>query len=45
MNAVWDTIWSGIAPEMQDFFGKLNWTYIIMLTVILYGVAYKREFE
>ncbi len=45
MNEILDTIWKGIAPELQAFFGGLNWTYIIMYTIILYGVTYKSEFD
>lgn len=45
MNEILDTIWKGIAPELQAFFGGLNWTFIIMYTIILYGVSYKAEFE
>lgn len=34
-----------MAPELTSFFGGLNWTYIIMYTIILYGVTYKSEFD
>lgn len=45
MDDILNTIWSGIAPELKAFFGGLNWTFIIMYTIILYGVSYKAEFE
>lgn len=45
MQDILDTIWKGIAPEMQAFFGGLNWTFIIMYTILLYGVTYKGEFD
>ena len=45
MNSLLDIIWKGISPEIQAFFGGLNWTYIIMYIIILYGVTYKREFN
>jgi len=45
MQEILDTIWSGIAPELKAFFGGLNWTYIIMYTILLYGVTYKSEFD
>ena len=45
MSAILDTIWKGVAPELQDFFGSLNWTYIIMYAIILYGIKYKVEFD
>lgn len=34
-----------MSPELQAFFGGLNWTFIIMYTIILYGVTYKSEFD
>jgi hypothetical protein len=45
MNEILDTIWKGVAPELQAFFGGLNWTFILMYTIILYGVTYKTEFD
>ncbi len=45
MDEILNTIWRGIAPELQSFFGGLNWTYIIMFTIILYGITYKAEFD
>lgn len=45
MDKILDTIWLGIAPELQAFFGNLNWTYIIMYVIILYGIKYKMEFD
>lgn len=45
MNEILDTIWKDLAPELKDFFGGLNWTFIIMYTIILYGVTYKSEFD
>lgn len=44
MDKIVNIIWSGIANELEAFFQGLNWTYIIMLVLILYGIAYKKEF-
>lgn len=45
MENILDLIWKGIEPELQSFFGELNWTYIIMYVIILYGITYKQEFD
>ncbi len=45
MEGIWNLIWKGIEPELLAFFGELNWTYIIMYVIILYGITYKQEFD
>ena len=45
MNDILKTIWAGIGPEIQAFFVDLNWTFVLMFIIILYGVSYKSEFE
>ena len=45
MNEILKTIWEGIGPEIKYFFVDLNWTFVLMFTIILYGVSYKSEFD
>lgn len=45
MSKLLETILNGIIPELQSFFGDLNWTYILMFIIILYGTTYKKEFD
>lgn len=45
MEEILNIIWKDLTPEIRSFFGGLNWTFIIMYTIILYGVAYKMEFD
>jgi hypothetical protein len=37
-------MFNGIQSALEGFFGDLNWTYIIIYAIILYGVKYKPEF-
>jgi len=38
---LYDVFWTnGLQPELVYFFDGLNWLYIIMLTVILYGMKH-----
>lgn len=45
MEEILNIIWKDLTPEIRSFFEGLNWTFIIMYTIILYGVAYKMEFD
>lgn len=45
MKKIADTIWKGLEPDLLDFVEGLNWTYIIMFTIALYGITYKKEFN
>ena len=45
MKEIIETIWKGIGPEIQTFFVDLNWTFVLMFIIILYGVSYKSEFD
>jgi hypothetical protein len=45
MNDILKVIWMGIGPEIQSFFVDLNWTFVLMFIIVLYGVSYKIEFD
>ena len=45
MNEISDIVLRGLDLELHEFFGGLNWTFINMYVIILYGITYKREFE
>ena len=34
-----------IQEELDFFFDDLNWTYILMFVMILYGIKHRQEFE
>lgn len=42
----YESFWEkGLEPELIYFFNKLNWTYIIMFVVILYGLKHTTELD
>ena len=41
MKTFYEVFWKeGLEPELIFFFDELNWTYIIMLSIILYGIKH-----
>ncbi len=38
------TFFDDIQNEIESFFDHLNWTYIMIYSMILYGIKYKEEF-
>ena len=46
MKSLYESFWeNGLQPELVYFLDGLNWTYIIMLVVILYGIKHTRELD
>ena len=43
---LYESFWAnGLEPELISFFDGLNWLYIIMFIVVLYGLKHTNELE
>jgi len=44
-KSIYGTLWEhGIQPELIDFLEGLNWSFILMFIVILYGIKHTNHF-